>query len=370
MKPPSERVFIHFAAITLCALAASCADGVIDYTLLDSSDGGEISPDAGADSGDEDADAPSTDGGDDCDFMCLGDCAPFRPGDFSLPVLAYIGPDDGTAPDCPDTAPVEQFIWHGDIQTPPKPCGPCSCGLSMGFCDLPETITAHAAQCSPPDGTIATPTNPPQFWDGSCTAEAAIPAGLACGASLPCVQSLTIGPLSITDELCVPEDGSGGETAPPEPSWGTIARICEGSAFGACLADEHCVPAPVGSFRQCVQREGIRDCPAEGYTERHVLFEAFEDGRECSPCTCGAPSGSYCQASLSFYPDASCGAPTFTVSASSLEPTCFDVNPEGQAIGAKTATVPKYHPGICQASGGELDGDVQLLGPRTLCCRP
>ncbi|MRG90353.1 hypothetical protein GF068_00205 [Polyangium spumosum] len=46
------------------------------------------------------------------------------------------------------------------------------------------------------------------------------------------------------------------------------------------------------------------------------------------------------------------------------------MNPDGQAIGAKTATVPAYHAGICQAQGGELDGAVQLLGPRTLCCRP
>ncbi|WP_153817279.1 hypothetical protein [Polyangium spumosum] len=166
-------------------------------------------------------------------------------------------------------------------------------------------------------------------------------------------------------------DGAGSPTqAPTVPTWGTIARICEGSAFGQCLADEHCVPAPVGSFQQCVQRTGIHDCPAEEYTERHILYEAFEDERTCSPCTCGAPSGSYCQASVSFYPDASCTAPTFTVSASSIEPTCFDVNPDGQAIGAKTATVPAYHAGICQAQGGELDGAVQLLGPRTLCCRP
>jgi len=168
-------------AVTIVSSLVACSEGKITYIELDAGEGGG-SPDAGADSGDEDADVPSIDGGDDCDFTCLGDCAPLHPSDFSLPVLAYFGPDDGTAPDCPDTAPVEQFIWHDDIQIPPKPCGPCSCGPSEGFCDLPTTITAHAAQCSPPEGTIATPTNPPEYWDGSCTVEGAIPAGLDCGA--------------------------------------------------------------------------------------------------------------------------------------------------------------------------------------------
>ncbi|TKC90554.1 hypothetical protein [Polyangium fumosum] len=356
--------------VALVSSLVACSEGLITYIELDAGDGGG-SPDAGADAGDEDADVPNTDGVVDCDFQCLGDCAPFRPGDFSLPVLAYVGPNDGTAPDCPDTAPVEQFVWHDDIQIPPKPCGPCSCGPSIGACSLPSSVTAHAAPCTPPEGTIATPTNPPEAWEGSCTAEGAIPEDLACGGSLPCVQSITIGPLAITDELCVPVDGAESPTqSSTVPTWGIIARVCEGSAFGQCLADEHCVPAPVGDYQQCVQRLGIHDCPAEEYTVRHVLFEAFQDERVCTPCTCGTPSGSYCKANLSFYPDGSCNEAPLTASASSLKSTCFDVNPSGQAIAAKSATVPTYHAGICQASGGELSGDVQLLGPRTLCCRP
>jgi hypothetical protein len=38
------------------------------------------------------------------------------------------------------------------------------------------------------------------------------------------------------------------------------------------------------------------------------------------------------------------------------------------SIGAKAATEPVYQPGTCEAHGGELEGDVILEGPRTLCC--
>ncbi|MRG98286.1 hypothetical protein [Polyangium spumosum] len=339
---------------------------------IDDGEGGGA-PDAGADadSGDEDADVPSIIPGDDCNFECLGDCAPFRPAGFTFPFLAWIGPNDGTAPACPDAAPVEQYTWYADLVIPPKPCGPCSCRPSTGACTLPSTITAHAAPCTPPEGTIATPTNPPAGWDGACTAEGAIPADLSCGPGVPCVQSVTFGPLGVEDETCMAVDASNSTTVPPPvPSFSQLARICEGSAFGACESDEHCIPAEQDGFRHCVERLGIHACPAEDYIDRVIVYEAFEDHRTCSPCTCGAPEGSSCSAWITLYEDAACSADTFKASASSTKPTCLDINPEGQGIAAKAATAPTYHAGVCEASGGELSGDVALVGPRTLCCRP
>ncbi|MRG97830.1 hypothetical protein GF068_38810 [Polyangium spumosum] len=324
--------------------------------------------DAGDDAGDDDA-GPSTSGGDGgCELVCEEDCVPLRPGDFSFPLLAWIGPDETSAPPCPDAAPVEQFVWHGDPIVPPAACGECTCGPSYGACALPSSIDAHAAPCASAEGATTTPTDPPKYWEGACAADNAIPAE-TCGTSTPCVQSVTIGPLVITDEACF---ASGTSTAPFDaPSWGTFARLCEGitpTGYAGCSAAELCVPKAPAGFRQCVQRTGIHDCPAEGYSERFVFYEDFEDTRACSDCTCGAPDGSACVSSLAIHADAACTSPIVTEDVSSDGPTCLDLATPGQAIGAKSATAPVYRPGTCQAQGGELLGDVELLGPRTLCC--
>ncbi|MDI1430217.1 hypothetical protein [Polyangium sorediatum] len=368
-----RTVFLASAVMAVLVTGLNgCSEGRVTYRPIDGEGGG--TPDAGADasdSGDEDADVPSTDGVVDCDFQCLGDCAPFRPAGFTFPFLAWIGPNDGTAPDCPDAAPVEQFTWHAELVIPPKKCGPCSCGPSSGTCTLPTNITAHAATCWPPEGTIATPTNPPAAWDGSCAAEQAIPAGLSCGPGVPCVQSVTISPLGVEGEACAAIDPSSNTTtAPTKPSWSSLVRVCEGSAFGACDSDEHCIPAEQNGYRHCVERLGIHACPDVDYTERFIVYDSFEDQRMCSPCTCGAPEGSSCSAWITLYEDAVCSAKTFNISVSSSKPTCLDINPEGQGIAAKTAKAPTYHSGVCEASGGVPSGEVVLAGPRTLCCRP
>ncbi|MDI1484355.1 hypothetical protein [Polyangium sp. y55x31] len=295
---------------------------------------------------------------------------PLRPGDFSFPLLAWIGPNETAAPPCPDAAPVEQFIWHGDPIVPPSACGECTCGPSVGFCSLPSSIVAQDAPCTSAEGATTTPTDPPESWDGTCAPDNAIPAD-ACGTNKPCIQSVTIGPLAITDEACT---ALGSSTAPLEAaSWGLFARLCEGitsTGYGGCSPAELCVPRREEGFRQCVQRPGIHDCPAEGYAERFVLYEDFNDNRACSACTCDAPEGSECASTVSLHADASCTSPIASADVSSAGPTCLDLTTPGQAIGAKSATAPVYHSGTCQAHGGELLGAVELLGARTLCCLP
>lgn len=376
MRKVLKFVAAAFFATAFCAGIVSCADGVAVYGILDgesSSGDGPTTPDAG----NEDADAgPSIDGGD-CDFSCLGECVPLHPGGFFGPVLVWVGPNDENAPACPSGAPVEQFVWYDELDTSAKPCGLCTCAPSTGSCALPSSITAHAAACTPPQGTTATPTDPPVSWDGSCTTQNAIAPGLSCGSAGPCVQSITFAPLAILDESCAAADLLDTSTVPrPHPSWDKLARICEGSAFGACNADQHCVPVREEGFMQCVYADGDVDCqaededPAPEYTEKFLVYEAYEDHRVCSPCTCGPAEGSVCSSTISLYASATCTDATFKASASSEKPTCLDINPAGQAITAKTATAPLYQPGVCQPAGGELSGDVEKLGAHTICCLP
>ncbi|MDC3984553.1 hypothetical protein [Polyangium jinanense] len=182
---------------------------------------------------------------------------------------------------------------------------------------------------------------------------------------------MTIEPLVITDEAC---SASGTSAASLDaPSWGQFVRLCEGitsTGYAGCSAGELCVPMAPDGFRQCVQRSGIHDCPAEGYTVRFVFYEDFKDTRVCSACTCGAPEGSTCVSSIAIHADAACSSPIVAEEVSSDSPTCLDLTTPGQALGAKSATAFVYHSGTCQAHGGELLGAVELLGPRTLCCVP
>lgn len=362
------RVAFVGVAITGTMSLAACGDAVIDFQWED--EGGYATPenDAGADADAAEDAGPNIDGGDGaCDLSCEGDCLPFHPEHFSLPFLVWTGSSPDAAPACPAGAPIERPLLKGEPSIPPASCGACTCGPSWGFCALPSTITAYAAPGCPADApsTIA---DPPASWDGACTTENAIPAGLSCGPGTFCVQSINIEPMPITDEACVPHASTPPQL--PPPSWGLFARRCEGSAFGQCSPAEHCAPALVDGFRQCVEQPGVHECPETEYTERILLYEDFVDDRTCAACTCGAPVDSYCQGWIGVYSDAACGASVVTGNLWSEGPTCLDVTPHGQAIGSKVAAEPVYHPGTCEAHGGELEGSVALDGPLTLCCLP
>src|SRR5262245_56861162 len=119
-KPLAVWPVLGIAVASFIAVPA-CADAWNVFEGLDGGTGTAGSGGADADAGPDanEPDGPSTRGGDDdgCDFSCVGECVPLHSEDFTGPILAWIGPDDGTAPPpCPDTAPVEQFIWHDDLK--------------------------------------------------------------------------------------------------------------------------------------------------------------------------------------------------------------------------------------------------------------
>jgi hypothetical protein len=159
--------------------------------------------------------------------------------------------------------------------------------------------------------------------------------------------------------------------------WDTFARGCDiGSPMGPiersnCLADD-----VASGFGWCILQKGENDCPIDPdnlYTERHVFYNGVQDDRQCSPCTCGAPTGSACTATVSIYTDA---APQCTAIAvpgvviSSVSTTCVDIQLPGQALGSKSAGSTTYHPGTCPAMGGDASGSAVKTNPVTFCCRP
>jgi len=247
----------------------------------------------------------------------------------------------------------------------PTLCDACKCDAPSGACALPITLTAASAQCSgTAPGVAQTSFDAPVGWDGSCTAASPIPANQKCN-GVNCVQSLTIAPLTLTEEPCAV---SADPVAAKLPStWGMVARSCRGVAYGSCAApSEVCTPAVEPGFAQCLVQKGDNECP-DTYPDKHLLYKSFADTRFCTPCACSAPTGSTCKAFVSVWEDGACSSPGGSYAVDAAGSKCIDI-PSGQALGSKLATAPVYAPGVCQVSGGEPMGEAAPEEPSTFCC--
>lgn len=298
---------------------------------------------------------------------CAGECLPSAPAFWTDPLLIWFGAE-ADAPGCPDVAPAVGYEGHADLTAPAATCGACSCGAPAGSCELPAALTANAASCpGTAPGTAHTPFDPASGWTGACDANEPIPSGKLCSGT-KCVQSVTIAPLTIT-ESCAPSEQPVPQDLPS--TWATFARACTPRV---CVSPggEVCVPVaslPSG-FRACVGHEGDVECPAFGpYQDRHVVYGGVDDTRSCTPCACGAPVGSTCEALISMFGDGACSSLVDTATVTALGTICHDV-PAGSALGSKSAGVVTYSPGACQASGGEPMGDAEPSEPVTFCCMP
>jgi hypothetical protein len=261
------------------------------------------------------------------------------------------------------------YNGHADLTASAATCGACSCEPPSGSCKLPATVTAHAATCALVDATTQpTPFDPAPGWDGACDFSGAIPAGKLCPGGVACVQSVTIAPLTVNESGCTPVMQPVPESYPS--SWGTFARACTWAPHDGCASQgDVCSPAAAG-FRACVATPGDVDCPASSpYVDRHVFYGGIDDTRGCTPCTCGAPTGSTCTGSIAIYSDAACSAQVFADLITSSGPSCIDV-PAGSALGSKKAGPATYAPGACAANGGEPVGSAVPSQPVTFCCLP
>ena len=301
---------------------------------------------------------PTNDAGETCDGVCL-----------AWPQLGWYGPyllwvgDEAHAPKCSDVAgaPHEAYVGHG-YSDGSTLCGDCTCASPSGSCELPATLTAAAASCAGDNPSVSHLSfDPPPKWDGICTAENAIPAAKLCG-GVPCVQSVTIAPLTMTQSGCLPIEPP--DVKPP-PAATTIARACTATGIRDCAAGTAlCVPAAPGpEFKQCIAHLGESDsweCPPE-YPNRSVFYQG--DTPSCAPCACDTPIGSGCSGSIMISANSACTPPLLAaIPIDEKDATCADV-PPGSALVSKSASAPSYHGGSCAPSGGKPRGTV-------FCCQP
>lgn len=286
------------------------------------------------------------------------------------PAAPFEGPSwfaitgDGSPGTCPAPS-VEGFEAHAEMEPlDPHTCGACSC--SPAACTLPEDIHANAAKCAGAEGSIAVPFGPGPVWEGACSSEGALPAGLLCSGA-PCAQSLTIPALPIAP--CMPV------AAPsppfPAPSWARFAVQCELEALSGaeCPAGSVCAPSPPDGLSLCVYAKGdVASCPTD-YPARMVFYLGVDDQRGCSECQCSAQSGAQCMALVSAFSDSACSTLAGAVVVTDLEGACVDVV-TGTALGSIDASMVTDKPGTCAQSGGAPFGTVTPAEPVTLCCQP
>lgn len=285
---------------------------------------------------------------------------------WDSPSWVWIGPEE-QAPECLYGPASVSYEGRADLVAPPF-CEACTCDPPTGSCALPSKLTASTMACNI-SGGVSTSFDAPDPWDGSCDSTTQVPGGAA--------QSLTIDPLVMTENGC-----TSGTPVPAKVAslhWDTFAVACDFPLpvgpieRSTCLAREPIAPG----FKACIFREGERNCPVEDvghvFTERHVFYEGVQDDRQCSVCTCGAPTGSVCKAQVSIYDgnDVTCGGPALDQkSISSQAAVCLDMALAGQSLGAKSAGAVAYLPGTCSPGGGVVSGAAMPTIPMTVCCRP
>jgi hypothetical protein len=277
---------------------------------------------------------------------CIGVCAPHAPSGWYATSLLWIGPSGATAPSCPPFMPAP---FAGFVDTAPTvECPTCLCTPSSASCLLPYQMSANADAC-PGDGSGAEQFNASETWDGTCDAMSPVSAA----------ASLTVQPPpGPAAGNCTPV--AGGPISIQGP---TAAEVCESAtasvAPGSC-GDQSmiCAYPKAQGFLTCIVKFGDVECAA-GWTEKHLVFE----NADACGCTCGAPSGDSCSATVTVYKDGACLQPLGSVMVSSnLPKACVDVT-AGSAFGSKSSTPPIYQAGTCAPSPTPTH-------PSTFCCLP
>lgn len=312
----------------------------------------ESQPDGGADRSDADA-SPSDGGGSTADaepLACSAEetCAPAVPEGWNGPVAFF---PDTSAEACPAERPVEVQVTHQELDVPASSCD-CSCGNPSGFtCDGPLILHARSNSCSddvsanadvsfPAEAVVDVSAFDASSWSADFDEH---PVPQVTGGECSRIEDFTIPAATFVDGFltCAPEEGSPG--------------ACENG--GTCLPEVTSISAPT-----CIYQEGDVACPDGAYSERTVTYQDIDDSRNCSPCTCGDPTGP-CHGSVGFFIEGSGVFDAF----STTQDSCVDFSftpTHGQFFPDSTAGA------ACASGGGALVGEATPADAVTTCCLP
>jgi hypothetical protein len=332
------------------------ADASVGATPPEASTDGTMRQDASSDAKPPNAAdaARVTDAGVDGPYFapdaCAGTntCAPIAPPDWHGPLSIWTG--SGTAPPC-----TNYYVPYFDGGT----------GLSA---DLAQC----SCSCNPPSGATCGSASV-QFGTGGCAT--------ACGSSVvvaPAVctslQTVLNGCASGVGATISGSTANGGTCQPnttvvlPPAQWTTQVAACEPLAESPAGggAGQQCVPAPTAPFQGfCIVKPGSNTCPSP-FTSTHLFYADFAEGRGCSPCTCGPPTGVDCNAGAhaTTWGNPTCGGTT----GADITPLPVACAPVSGAHSIRLDTAPDG--GACAPDGGMPTGSPSPQNITTVCCTP
>lgn len=333
--------------------SAEAAPGVLDATPDAEVDAGADAADALAVLQDANSDAPEADaqtGLSDASSMCDASCTPAPPSGWTGPYALYeaLGaPPPGPAV-CPGAYSAEMDNGLEGLDAGLAQCT-CACGPVSGASCSPPVVDLWSdsnctASCSQPMQPIGATCTRPNF-------------GFNCGAG----GRFTLEGGAPSGGSCAPNGG----TTLPAPVWQTSALLCGLPPTVTpyeCGGGGLCVPSPNPSGALCILQTGASACPPGAYTVAHTYYKSSTDGRACSPCTCGSPTGAVCT------PTAVMAFGSTNCTGGSTRETA-PMGCSGDHIASAIAmgtTMPSG--GSCAPVGGQPAGTVTPTAGRTVCC--
>jgi hypothetical protein len=341
-------VLISAAQAGLMMGVAGCANvwGFQDGVLGSPDGGGEDSETPRRDADGAVHEAP----GEPCTLTCVAAPPSGWSGPYELSETTGGPPAPAPAPCSVGAYPVEVYSGVASQFAPPALCD-CECAPAVGStCSAPAitlyvgAMCAAAMKCSMADVSSASCVD----FDPTCGGPR-----MELGAPTPiageCVAKLT--------------------SNVPDLGWTASARLCglNEPSSGECNAGEVCTRAVGLPFESvyCIATAQLASCPPGPYSRRRVYYGGATDTRECSGCSCGAPSVTCFGGTVSTFNQAGCVTPPHNTW--SAPESCMGIGGDKSGIYNDDA-VP--HSGPCAPTGGEPTGKVTPTTPTTICCTP
>ncbi|MBI4701861.1 MAG: hypothetical protein HY744_12035 [Deltaproteobacteria bacterium] len=108
-------------------------------------------------------------------------------------------------------------------------------------------------------------------------------------------------------------------------------------------------------------------CPGGSYSVKYVVYQAVNDSRGCTACTCGAPVPGTCGGTSTLWANPDCSGGNATISHDGV--TCVDFVGLMRSLKFQPDNAPQG--GACASTGGgQPTGSASPASPRTLCCLP
>lgn len=282
-------------------------------------------------------------------------CAPEAPAGWAGPVVWAETATADPQPACPESYAALAFNAFDDLQAPPAECT-CECDEPTGTACGSLTLELHGTDSS----CIGAPDDTFTILGGACNNLPNEPSG----------QYWEVADPGLSSGSCTPMDS----TAVPPAGWSQTSTVCGGAAIedGECAGAETCVATPPEGFesRLCVWQEGDLECPAGSYEDRFVRHADFDDGRNCTTCTCDDATGS-CSGAVLLWPGSNCtqGGQPGAAGSIDLDGGCERaLTSSSYPVTAAEAGTITVGDASCAPSGGVPTGEAEPDEPFTLCC--